>query len=66
MNGKLLAIRTDWSKVDAHVIRPEEYEELPEWTDDMFEAADVRIGGQLVHPAESGTKVSTTVHFGIA
>ncbi len=50
MNGKSLAIRTDWSKVDAHVIQPEEYEELPEWTDDMFETADVRVGGQLVHP----------------
>ncbi|MBF0284970.1 MAG: BrnA antitoxin family protein [Magnetococcales bacterium] len=48
MNGKSPASGTDWSKVDAHIIQPEEYEELPEWTDAMFEAAEVREGGKLV------------------
>lgn len=40
--------KTDWAKVDAHVIQPHEYEELPEWTDEMFEAADLYVGGKLV------------------
>ena len=33
---------------DAHVITAKEYEEIPEWTDDMFDAADFYIGGKLV------------------
>lgn len=37
----------DLAKVDAHVIQPEEYDELPEWTDEMFERADLYIGGKL-------------------
>ncbi len=39
---------SDLAKVDAHVITPEEYEDLPEWTDDMFDRADFLIGGKLV------------------
>lgn len=38
----------DLAKVDAHIIQPEEYEELPEWTDEMFDQADFRIGDKLV------------------
>jgi uncharacterized protein (DUF4415 family) len=30
---------TDLAKVDAHVVQPHEYEELPELTDEMFERA---------------------------
>ncbi|MBB5755254.1 BrnA antitoxin family protein [Prosthecomicrobium pneumaticum] len=41
-------IGSDLAKVDAHVIQPEEYDELPEWTDEMFERADFLIGGKLV------------------
>jgi uncharacterized protein (DUF4415 family) len=32
-------------KVDAHIIQPEEYEEIPELTDEMFERAVYRVGG---------------------
>ena len=39
---------TDFAKVDAHVIQPEEYEELPELTDEMMARADVYVGGVLV------------------
>lgn len=39
---------SDLAKVDAHVIQPEEYDELPEWTDEMFEKADLYVGGKLV------------------
>ncbi len=39
---------TDFAKIDAHVTQPHEYDELPELTDEWFEAADFFIGGQLV------------------
>jgi uncharacterized protein (DUF4415 family) len=39
---------TDLAKVDAHVVRPEEYDELPELTDEFFEQADRHEGGVLV------------------
>lgn len=48
MTEKKHVLGSDLSKVDAHVIQPEEYDELPEWTDEMFEQADVRINGKLV------------------
>jgi uncharacterized protein (DUF4415 family) len=43
--------RTDWAKVDAHVITPEEYEEMPEWTDEQFDRAEIAIGGKVIRPA---------------
>jgi uncharacterized protein (DUF4415 family) len=42
------AIGSDLAKVDAHVIQPEEYEEAPEWTDEMFARADLYHGDKLV------------------
>jgi uncharacterized protein (DUF4415 family) len=36
------------AKVDAHQITDEEYEEIPELTDDWFERADHHIGGKLI------------------
>ncbi|MEB3319621.1 MAG: hypothetical protein VKI63_01600 [Cyanobium sp.] len=30
------ALGSDLKRVDAHVVKPEEYEELPEMTDEMF------------------------------
>lgn len=36
---------TDFAKVDAHVITPEEYEEIPELTDEMV-ARSVRGNGE--------------------
>ena len=48
MNGKLPDAKIDWSRVDAHVIQPEEYEELPEWTEEMFDAAEIRDDDNLV------------------
>ena len=41
-------IGSDLAKVDAHVIQPEEYEEAPEWTDEMFERADLYHGDKFV------------------
>jgi hypothetical protein len=41
-------------KVDAHVVQPEEYEELPEMVKEDFDRADAvwRIGGREVPPEE--------------
>jgi hypothetical protein len=38
------AIRSDLKKVDAHVIRPDEYDDAPELTDAQIARAPVSIG----------------------
>jgi uncharacterized protein (DUF4415 family) len=48
MNENKRAIGSDLAKVDAHVIAPEEYEDIPELTEEFFERADYHIGGKLV------------------
>lgn len=40
--------RTDLAKVDAHVVQPEEYDEIPELTDEMISRADFYIGDKLI------------------
>ena len=40
--------RTDFAKVDAHVIQPHEYDEIPELTDEWFAQADLHVGGKLI------------------
>lgn len=57
---------TDLAKVDAHVIRPEEYEDLPELTDDMLAGADLHVGGRLVRrgrPPLSARKRQVTIRL---
>ncbi|MBI4290196.1 MAG: BrnA antitoxin family protein [Betaproteobacteria bacterium] len=39
-------LKSNLKKVDAHVIQPSEYEELPELTDDMLSRAVVNKGGR--------------------
>ncbi len=41
-------LKSDLAKVDAHVIRPGEYRELPELTSEMLARATVRKGGRPV------------------
>ncbi|MBF0096361.1 MAG: hypothetical protein HQM04_02770 [Magnetococcales bacterium] len=48
MNGKSPATAAGWPKSDTHIIQEDEYDELPEWTDEMFDAAEIRDGGKLV------------------
>jgi len=36
------------AKIDAHVITPEEYEEIPELDDEWFAKADMHEGGKLI------------------
>ena len=39
---------TDLAAFDAHEITPEEYEEIPELTDEWFDKADLYKGGKLI------------------
>lgn len=48
MSANKRPIGSDLAKVDAHVIRPHEYEEAPELADDFFETADFYIGEKLI------------------
>ncbi len=41
---------SDLARLDAHVIQPEEYEEAPEWTEEMWRRAVVKRGGRPVSP----------------
>lgn len=45
---------SDLKRVDAHVIKPEEYEELPEMTDEMFARAVFKKAGRprSAHPRQ--------------
>ena len=40
------SLGSDLAKVAAHVIQPEEYDELPELTDDMLARGQVKKGGR--------------------
>jgi uncharacterized protein (DUF4415 family) len=40
------SLKSDLARVDAHVVRPEEYKELPALTDDMLARARVHKGGR--------------------
>lgn len=44
------ALKSDFARVDAHTIKPEEYTELPELTEDMLARAKVNKGGRPVSP----------------
>lgn len=42
------ALGRDLAKVDSHQSRPDEYDDTPEFTDEMFDRATLKIGGQVV------------------
>ena len=42
----LRSLGSDLARVDAHAIAPEEYDELPELSDDMLRCAVVNKGGR--------------------
>ena len=42
------SLKSDLARVDAHVIQPEEYAELPELTEEMLARAKVSKGGRPV------------------
>ncbi|MCC6242143.1 MAG: BrnA antitoxin family protein [Gemmatimonadaceae bacterium] len=43
-------VMSDLARVDAHVIQPHEYDELPELTDEMMRRAVSKKGGRPVSP----------------
>lgn len=45
MNAKLKDIKSNLMEIDAHLIKKEEYDELPELTDAMFNQAIYKDGG---------------------
>lgn len=45
------AIHTDLAKLDAHEVQPEEYEDIPELSDEFFDNAEIRLGEKLIRPA---------------
>lgn len=48
MSENKRVLGSDLTKVDAHKIQPEEYEEIPELGEDWFERAEPHIGGKPV------------------
>lgn len=44
------SLKSDLARVDAHAVQPEEYEELPELTEDMLARAKVNKGGRPLSP----------------
>jgi uncharacterized protein (DUF4415 family) len=44
------SLKSDLARVDAHVVKKDEYEELPELTEDMLARATVNKGGRPVSP----------------
>lgn len=44
------SLKSDLARVDAHKLRPEEYEELPQLTEEMLARAKVNKGGRPVSP----------------
>ena len=46
------AISTNLDKLDAHEIQPEEYDDIPELSDEWFDKAEFAIGDIVVRPAK--------------
>ncbi len=44
--GSRRSLKSDFARVDAHTVKSDEYEELPELTDDMLGHATVNKGGR--------------------
>ena len=44
------SLTSNFKQVDAHNIAPHEYEELPEFTEDMLARAKLKKGGVPCHP----------------
>ena len=44
------SLKSNLTRVDAHKVRPEEYEELPDLTEDMLSRAKINKGGRPLSP----------------
>ena len=56
MIEKKRSLGTDLAALDAHEITPEEYEDIPELTDEWFDKADLHIGGKLIRRGRPPSK----------
>jgi len=79
LRGMHHSLGSDLAKVDAHVIQLDEYDEIPELTDEDFERAKWYIGNEEVsseegkaafrkafkrgRPKSERTKIATTIRF---
>ncbi len=66
MNAKSTNIGSDLSRVDAHVIQPKEYEEIPELTDEFFKRAEWHEDGKPIRsgrPKSDSHKVLLSVRY---
>ncbi len=45
------SIMTNLAELDAHVIQPEEYEDIPELTAEMMARGELRLGDRVIRPA---------------
>jgi len=44
------SLKSDLARVDAHAVQPEEYDDLPELTEEMLSRAKVNKGGRPLSP----------------
>ena len=66
MTEKKHGLGSGLAKIDAHAIQPEEYEEIPELTEEWFARADLHEGGKLIRrgrPPKENPKVSVTIRL---
>jgi uncharacterized protein (DUF4415 family) len=57
-------IGSEMAKVDAHVIKPEEYEEIPELTDEFFDKGKYAIGMKPVSREEGRAAMAAALRPG--
>ena len=66
MTEKKRALGSDLRKLDAHKITAEEYEEIPELTDEWFEKADLYHGRKLIRrgrPRSNAPKEAVSIRL---
>ncbi len=63
-------IKSDLARVDAHVTTSQEYEEIPEITDEMVARTKFCVGGQAVppplHPSPENNKTAVSIRLSSA
>ncbi len=66
MSGTRHGLGSDLARVDAHVVQPEEYDEIPEVTEEMFARGELMRGGRPVRlgrPPKEARKMPTTIRL---
>jgi len=66
MSGNRHVLGSDLAKVDAHIIQPEEYDDIPEVTEEMFARGELMRAGRptrLGRPPKEIRKKPTTIRL---